>query len=545
MALAQLRELFPRVSGDVLRAALSAHNDVDQAAEYLLLEELSEIPESGDPSVGTVGGAASGGQMNSGGGAAASSSTMLWDGEDAAAPNGPQSHGLPAETWPRVDGPEEHCSRCGAMFLAGDSCPYGCGAEGDGVVRRESQLAQSWAAGPAGQGRSEISSDIALARRLQDEEERALKRRKIEGESITESDAALARQLQEQESGKQYAPNKFVAKNAGAVIVLDDESDEDARIAAAMQEEEERDALLAAMERHPDTVKAEFMPYNVIVFRRMADETEQRELLRDAFEKLQVQQTPVGGLGAKAGPTKCLVYNKEAATAARGAAGNIIGGIVSNSGTEPCCIELARNQYAKFGVQYRHAVLAGNEEWCGKTSGEGRVPQGGQPCPGWEYRGGPPVAYHLRADDTLTQQAPPTVLCPNPAPDALRLPLLGGPTLNQQHFEAKALWAFLYTPQMALSFHQDNPPHSGWVFLINLGAAVRFALYHPHYPGRLVRCELASGDGLFFNGEVLFHGVESIEAQGIPSWWGEVVAELGIGRDVARVGLQMRVAGHV
>ena len=96
--------------------------------------------------------------------------------------------------------------------------------------------------------------------------------------------------------------------------------------------------------------------------------------------------------------------------------------------------------------------------------------------------------------------------------------------------------------------------------IINIGAAVQFAFYHPQCPEKLCRTRLESGDALLFNGEVLFHGVEKVETgtdvegssssspvdvagrgKSVPEWWGDVAGELGLEADVIRIGLQMRV----
>lgn len=100
----------------------------------------------------------------------------------------------------------------------------------------------------------------------------------------------------------------------------------------------------------------------------------------------------------------------------------------------PCCVELAGNYYKKFRAQYAGAIAE---------------------------------AARRHRD-----------LC---LPDALA---------------TDSLWARMYASDHSLGFHQDPPP-CGWVLLINLGAAARFAFYHPSAEDRVVRQTLRSGDALF------------------------------------------------
>lgn len=50
------------------------------------------------------------------------------------------------------------------------------------------------------------------------------------------------------------------------------------------------------------------------------------------------------------------------------------------------------------------------------------------------------------------------------------------------------------------------------------------------------RAQLASGDALFFNGEILEHAVEQVHESSCPAFFREIMS----GTNIVRVGLQMR-----
>lgn len=371
--------------------------------------------------------------------------------------------------------------------------------------------------------------------------------------AATASDAAIAQEL-----GAVWREEEVANKSSKLGTGLGD-SDVDATLALRLQAREERKEF-ARKAAHPDHVAAEFLELNAVLFRGMLNETEQQELLKDSFRKLNVQPSAAfSGLGAKAPPHQLLEYNTgwlpglglgggrgRGQGRGRGRGHAAASGAAGSLHNMPCCVELAKNHYSKFREQYEEQVKQNNMRWCAadalvKTAARrGWGPSRGKSAAvigearGWRHDG---VCYRFCADESLTQAAAPIVHCANPPATALQLP---------DKLETKSLWARMYGTETALGFHQDPPP-CGWVMIINLGATARFAFYHPHAPDRLVRCSLESGDALLFNGEVLFHGIENIEGEDtLPGWWREVATELGTERSIdlsacTRIGLQMRV----
>ena len=110
------------------------------------------------------------------------------------------------------------------------------------------------------------------------------------------------------------------------------------------------------------------------------------------------------------------------------------------------------------------------------------------------------------------------------------LPLVGKLTFQN-------VWARLYLPTDALGWHRD-PYHNfaGWVCIINLGADVTVAWRHGGQGAMVHRARLASGDVIFFNGEILEHAIEQVHEGTCPPFF---LAAMGESPHV-RVGLQMR-----
>ena len=110
------------------------------------------------------------------------------------------------------------------------------------------------------------------------------------------------------------------------------------------------------------------------------------------------------------------------------------------------------------------------------------------------------------------------------------LPLVGKLTFQN-------VWARLYLPTDALGWHRD-PYHNfaGWVCIINLGADVTVAWRHGGQGAMVHRARLASGDVIFFNGEILEHAIEQVHEGTCPPFF---LAAMGESPHVL-VGLQMR-----
>lgn len=102
-----------------------------------------------------------------------------------------------------------------------------------------------------------------------------------------------------------------------------------------------------------------------------------------------------------------------------------------------------------------------------------------------------------------------------------------------KRFNPISLWSRAYKAGEKLGVHLD-PGNDNFVFIVNIGRAVSVIIGLTSIEALTATpIVLNTGDAIFFNGSVLYHGVSDIHGpETAPQFWDE--------EDYVRIGLQMR-----